>query len=205
MARRWGWRAEWRVWRWARGAYTRQWRRGGWAEREADTHASRRGAVDNMAAGARDLAWLVIALVVGYAAARFGTILFDNLRNTVFEKVGQEATRRLTSNVFKHLHQLSLRFHLERRTGAVTKVVERGTKSIDTMLYFLLFNIAPTFLELGLVLTIFGTRFGAWLVIATLVMVAVYIVFTRIVTDWRAKPREQVNEADRRGGAEGAG
>jgi ATP-binding cassette subfamily B protein len=154
------------------------------------------GAIDNMAAGARDLAWLVIALVVGYAAARFGTILFDNLRNTVFEKVGQEATRRLTSNVFKHLHQLSLRFHLERRTGAVTKVVERGTKSIDTMLYFLLFNIAPTFLELTLVLTIFGTRFGSWLVIATLVMVAVYIVFTRIVTDWRAKLREQMNEAD---------
>jgi ABC-type transport system involved in Fe-S cluster assembly fused permease/ATPase subunit len=154
------------------------------------------GAIDNMASGARDLAWLVIALVVGYAAARFGTILFDNLRNTVFEKVGQEATRRLTSNVFKHLHQLSLRFHLERRTGAVTKVVERGTKSIDTMLYFLLFNIAPTLLELTLVLTIFGTRFGAWLVIATLVMVAVYIVFTRIVTDWRAKLREQMNEAD---------
>jgi ATP-binding cassette subfamily B protein len=154
------------------------------------------GAIDNMASGARELAWLVIALVVGYAAARFGTVLFDNLRNTVFEKVGQEATRRLTSNVFKHLHQLSLRFHLERRTGAVTKVVERGTKSIDTMLYFLLFNIAPTFLELTLVLTIFGTRFGAWLVIATLVMVAVYITFTRIVTDWRAKLREQMNEAD---------
>jgi ATP-binding cassette subfamily B protein len=154
------------------------------------------GAIDHMAAGARELAWLVIALVVGYAAARFGTILFDNLRNTVFEKVGQEATRRLTSSVFMHLHQLSLRFHLERRTGAVTKVVERGTKSIDTMLYFLLFNIAPTLLELGLVLTIFGTRFGAWLVIGTLVMVAVYIVFTRIVTDWRAKLREQMNEAD---------
>jgi ATP-binding cassette subfamily B protein len=154
------------------------------------------GAIDHMAAASRELAWLVIALVVGYAAARFAAILFDNLRNTVFEKVGQEATRRLTSNVFKHLHQLSLRFHLERRTGAVTKVVERGTKSIDTMLYFLLFNIAPTLLELGLVLTIFGTRFGAWLVVSTLVMVAVYIVFTRIVTDWRAKLREQMNEAD---------
>jgi ATP-binding cassette subfamily B protein len=162
------------------------------------------GAIDHMASGARELAWLVIALVVGYAAARFGTVLFDNLRNTGVRKVGQEATRRLTSNVFKHLHQLSLRFHLERRTGAVTKVVERGTKSIDTMLYFLLFNIAPTLLELGLVLTIFGTRFGAWLVIATLVMVAVYIVFTRIVTDWRAKLREQMNEADTgRGGARG--
>ncbi len=154
------------------------------------------GAIDHMAQGSRDLAWLVIALAVGYAAARFGTVLFDNLRNTVFEKVGQEAARRLTSNVFRHLHNLSLRFHLERRTGAVTKVVERGTKSIDTMLYFLLFNIAPTILELTLVLIIFGLRFGAWLVVATVLMVIVYITFTRIITDWRAKLREQMNEAD---------
>jgi ABC-type transport system involved in Fe-S cluster assembly fused permease/ATPase subunit len=154
------------------------------------------GAVDTMAAGSRDAAWLVIALVAGYAAARFGTVLFDNLRNAVFEKVGQESARRLTSNVFAHLHKLSLRFHLERRTGAVTKVVERGTKSIDTMLYFLLFNIAPTLLELSLVLIIFGTRFGTWLVVSTLVMVVLYIAFTRIVTDWRAKLREQMNNAD---------
>ena len=154
------------------------------------------GAIDHMAEGSRELAWLVIALAVGYAAARFGTVLFDNLRNTVFEKVGQEAARRLTSNVFRHLHNLSLRFHLERRTGAVTKVVERGTKSIDTMLYFLLFNIAPTILELTLVLIIFGLRFGAWLVIATILMVAIYITFTRIITDWRAKLRTQMNEAD---------
>src|SRR3546814_7029723 len=97
-------------------------------------------AVDRMAAGDRGLATLVILLVVGYAAARFSTTLFDNLRNAVFERVGQEATRRLAARVFRHLHQLSLRFHLERRTGAVTRVVERGTKSIDTMLYFMLFN-----------------------------------------------------------------
>ncbi len=154
------------------------------------------GAVDNMSEGSREAVYLVIALVVGYAAARFGSVLFDNLRNAVFEKVGQEAARRLTSNVFAHLHNLSLRFHLERRTGAVTRVVERGTKSIDTMLYFLLFNIAPTLLELGLVLTIFGTRFGLWLVLSTLVMVAIYITFTRIITDWRAKLRQQMNDAD---------
>src|SRR3546814_943684 len=95
-------------------------------------------AFDRMAAGDRGLATLVILLVVGYAAARFSTTLFDNLRNAVFERVGQEATRRLAARVFRHLHQLSLRFHLERRTGAVTRVVERGTKSIDTMLYFML-------------------------------------------------------------------
>lgn len=158
------------------------------------------GAIDTMArnsgAGARDALWFVLALVIGYAAARFSGTLFDNLRNVVFERVGQDATRRLAAAVFRHLHALSLRFHLERRTGAVTKVVERGTKSIDTMLYFLLFNIAPTILELALVLWIFGTRFGGWLVAGTIAMVALYIAFTRWVTDWRAKLREQMNDMD---------
>ncbi|MCD2314841.1 ABC transporter ATP-binding protein/permease [Sphingomonas sp. IC-11] len=154
------------------------------------------GAVDGMATIPRSPTSLVILLVVGYAAARFGSTLFDNLRNTVFEKVGQEATRRLASQVFRHLHDLSLRFHLERRTGAVTKVVERGTKSIDTMLYFLLFNIAPTVLELSLVLGIFWVKFGWPLVAATVVMVVVYIWFTRKVTDWRAALRERMNDLD---------
>ncbi|CAN5387681.1 ABC transporter ATP-binding protein/permease [soil metagenome] len=153
-------------------------------------------AIDRMAHGDRSVAWLVVALVLGYAAARFSSTLFDNLRNAVFERVGQEATRRLASSVFRHLHQLSLRFHLERRTGAVTKVVERGTKSIDTMLYFMLFNIAPTILELGMVLQIFWSHFGFWLVAATLVMVALYIFFTRTVTDWRAALRARMNDLD---------
>ncbi|MFS2108250.1 ABC transporter ATP-binding protein/permease [Sphingomonas sp. Sphisp140] len=154
------------------------------------------GAIDRMAGGSRDAVWLVVALVAGYALARFGSVLFDNLRNTVFEKVGQDATRRLAADVFRHLHQLSLRFHLERRTGAITKVVERGTKSIDTMLYFLLFNIAPTILELALVVGIFWTRYGVWLVAGTMAMVVLYIAFTRWVTDWRSKLREKMNDLD---------
>jgi ABC-type transport system involved in Fe-S cluster assembly fused permease/ATPase subunit len=153
------------------------------------------GAVDGMAVPTTPLS-LVVLLVVGYAAARFGSTLFDNLRNTVFERVGQEATRRLAARVFRHLHRLSLRFHLERRTGVVTKVVERGTKSIDTMLYFLLFNIAPTVLELVLVIGIFQVKFGWPLVAATLVMVAAYIWFTRAVTDWRNALRERMNDLD---------
>ncbi|MCG7348444.1 ABCB family ABC transporter ATP-binding protein/permease [Sphingomonas sp. ACRSK] len=153
-------------------------------------------AIDTMSAGSRDALWLVVALIVGYATARFGATLFDNLRNMVFERVGQDAARRLSGTVFRHLHGLSLRFHLERRTGAITKVVERGTKSIDTMLYFLLFNIAPTVLELALVLGIFGVRFGGWLVVGTVVMVAAYILFTRWVTDWRNALRERMNDLD---------
>ncbi|GAA0338986.1 ABC transporter ATP-binding protein/permease [Sphingomonas oligophenolica] len=153
-------------------------------------------AFDRMAHGDRSVAWIVVALVLGYAAARFSSTMFDNFRNVVFERVGQEATRRLAGSVFRHLHQLSLRFHLERRTGAVTKVVERGTKSIDTMLYFMLFNIAPTLLELIIVLGIFWTSFGLWLAAGTVVMVAVYIYFTRMVTDWRAALRTRMNDLD---------
>jgi ATP-binding cassette subfamily B protein len=137
-----------------------------------------------------------MALVIAYAGARLGGVVFDNIRNTVFERVGQDATRHLAEHVFSHLHRLSLRFHLSRRTGAVTKVIERGTKSIDTMLYFLLFNIAPTIVELLAVTIIFWTRFGPGLVAATLTMVVAYILFTRKVTDWRNKLREEMNELD---------
>ena len=155
-----------------------------------------KGAIDRMAVGMEPAVTLAIALVAAYAGARFAGVLFDNLRNAVFERVGQDATRRLSDHVFRHLHGLSLRFHLERRTGAVTKVIERGTKSIDTMLYFLLFNIAPTIIELGAVLAIFWIKFGVGMVIATIVMVVAYIAFTRMVTDWRTKLRAEMNDLD---------
>jgi ATP-binding cassette, subfamily B, heavy metal transporter len=153
-------------------------------------------AIDRMVPGKESGVTIAIALVAAYAGARFGGVLFDNLRNIVFEKVGQDATRRLAENVFGHLHSLSMRFHMNRRTGAVTKVIERGTKSIDIMLYFLLFNIAPTIIELAGVSAIFWTKFGFGLVAATLVMVAVYIVFTQKITDWRNALRAEMNELD---------
>ena len=155
-----------------------------------------KGAVDRMAPGMESGAGLAIALVVAYAGARFGSVLFDNLRNAIFERVGQEAGRRLADDVFVHLHRLSLRFHLDRRTGAVTKIVERGTKSIDTMLYFLLFNIAPTVLELAAVCVIFFVKFGAGLVAATLVVVALSIWFTRTITEWRNQLRRDMVDMD---------
>ncbi|HET9336633.1 MAG TPA: ABC transporter ATP-binding protein/permease, partial [Sphingomicrobium sp.] len=142
-------------------------------------------------------AWTAaLMLVVAYAGARFGGVLADNLRNALFEKVGQNAARRLSARVFRHVHNLSLRFHLERRTGSLTKIVERGTKSIDMMLYFLLFNIAPTFIELVAICVIFWLKFGPGLVGATLVFVALYIGFTRKVTDWRTKLQREMNEVD---------
>jgi ATP-binding cassette subfamily B protein len=158
-----------------------------------------KGAIDIMSGSARgaDAAvGLAVGLVLAYAGARFAGVLFENLRNAIFERVGQDAARRLAEKVFAHIHRLSLRFHLERRTGALTKIVERGTKSIDMMLYFLLFNIAPTVVELAVICVIFGVKFGAGLVVATLVMVAAYIAFTRFVTEWRAKLQRQMNEVD---------
>jgi ATP-binding cassette subfamily B protein len=153
--------------------------------------------VDAMS-GSKAAPTLVLALIAAYAAARFGSVLADNLRNAVFEKVGQQAGRRLAARVFRHIHNLSLRFHLERRTGSLTKIVERGTKSIDMMLYFLLFNIAPTLIELTAICVIFYLKFGPAMVAATLVIVAIYIAFTRTVTDWRTKLQREMNEVDNR-------
>src|SRR5438067_9928976 len=119
-------------------------------------------AVDRMSAHA---AFAIVAgMVLAYAGARFGGVLSDNLRNAVFEKVGQDAARRLAGQVFRHVHDLSLRFHLERRTGSLTKIVERGTKSIDMMLYFLLFNIAPKVNQRASSRILFLVKFGAGLV-----------------------------------------
>ena len=151
--------------------------------------------VDGMSASRQPFG-VVAMLVVGYAAARFAGVLSDNLRNALFEKVGQEAARRLAGMVFRHIHDLSLRFHLERRTGSLTKVVERGTKSIDMMLYFLLFNIGPTLVELTAACIIFFVKFGLGLVAATLAMMAFYILFTRRVTEWRAELQRHLNDVD---------
>ena len=153
-------------------------------------------AVDAMTTPGNGLAMAAIAFVLAYAAGRFASVCFDNFRNIVFERVGQDATRALAENVFARVHQLSLRFHLARRTGEVTKTIERGTKSIDTMLYFLLFNIAPTAIELTAVAVIFWFHFGWQLVAATAFTVILYIIATRWITEWRSKLRHEMNELD---------
>ncbi|WP_156256817.1 ABCB family ABC transporter ATP-binding protein/permease [Sandarakinorhabdus oryzae] len=155
-------------------------------------------ALDAMAKNLSGGAGVAMALVASYSLARFGGVLFDNLRNALFEKVGQEAARRLSLDVFTHIHRLSLRFHLERRTGALTRLIERGTKSIDTMLYFLLFNIFPTVIELTAVCILFGRGFGWELVAATLAMVAAYIFYTQRITDWRAQLRREMVDSDQK-------
>jgi ATP-binding cassette subfamily B protein len=154
------------------------------------------GAVDAMSERGNEAVWVALGLIVAYAAGRFATVVFDNVRNVIFERVGQDAVRHLTEDVFGRLHRLSLRFHLSRRTGEVTKVIERGTKSINSMIYFLLFNILPTAVELLVVAGIFYFKFGWEIVAATGATIAAYIWLTRVVTEWRTKLRAQMNDLD---------
>ncbi|RVQ67838.1 ABC transporter ATP-binding protein/permease [Croceicoccus ponticola] len=153
-------------------------------------------AIDAMTTPSRSGAMAAMAMVLAYTAGRFGAVLFTNLRDVAFERVGQDATRHLAEDVFSRLHHLSLRFHLSRRTGEVTKTIERGTKSIDTMLYFLLFNIAPTVIELIAVGVIFYINFGWPLVVATAVTVVAYVLVTRWITEWRTALRAEMNTLD---------
>ncbi|NCP12548.1 MAG: ABC transporter ATP-binding protein/permease [Sphingomonadales bacterium] len=158
-----------------------------------------KGAVDAMSGSGTigsDGATVAMAFVAAYALGRFTSVAFDNLRNIAFERVGQVATLHLAEDVFHRLHRLSLRFHLARRTGEVTKIIERGTKSIDQMLYFLLFNIAPTIFELIAVGIIFYVNFGIELVAATSVTVVAYVWVTRAITEWRTKLRREMNDLD---------
>ncbi len=155
-----------------------------------------KGAVDAMSGTNREGVTVALAFVAAYALGRFTSVAFDNLRNIAFERVGQVATLHLAEDVFHRLHRLSLRFHLARRTGEVTKIIERGTKSIDQMLYFLLFNIAPTIIELIAVGVIFYINFGIDLVLATAVTVVAYVWVTRAITEWRTKLRREMNDLD---------
>ena len=153
-------------------------------------------AIDAMTLAGDPAFQVALAFVLAYALGRFAGVLFDNLRNIVFERVGQDATRALAEDVFARLHRLSMRFHLARRTGEVTKVIERGTKSIDVLLYFMLFNIAPTAIELIAVAIIFYLNFGWGLVVATGLAVVAYAAVTRWITEWRNALREKMNRLD---------
>ena len=155
-----------------------------------------KNAVDTMTAPANEALMVAAALVIAYALGRFTSVVCDNLRNMTFERVGQDAIRQLAEDVFHRLHRLSLRFHLSRRTGEITKTIDRGTKSINTMLYFMLFNIAPTIIELIAVGVIFYLNFGLGLVLATALAVVTYISVTRWITEWRTKLRAEMNDLD---------
>jgi ABC-type transport system involved in Fe-S cluster assembly fused permease/ATPase subunit len=137
-----------------------------------------------------------VALVVAYGVLRLFSTLFGELRDAVFAKVTQRAIRRVALKVFMHLHSLSLRFHLERQTGGMSRDIERGTKGISFLLTFLLFNILPTLLEIVLVAVILFSKYNPWFAVITFVTLLAYIVYTLLMTEWRMVFRRAMNDMD---------
>ena len=137
-----------------------------------------------------------VSLVVGYGLLRLFSTLFGELRDAVFAKVTQRAIRRVALKLFVHLHSLSLRFHLERQTGGVSRDIERGTKGISFLLSFMLFSILPTLLEISLVAGILFYKYNAWFAVITFITLIVYIVFTLFITEWRMVFRRTMNDMD---------
>ena len=139
---------------------------------------------------------LPVLLLVGYGVLRLFSTLFGELRDAVFAKVTQRAIRRVAIKVFGHLHALSLRFHLERQTGGVSRDIERGTRGISFLLNFMLFNILPTLLEIGLVAAILLAKYDIWFSVVIFTTLVVYVAFTLIVTEWRMIFRRTMNDMD---------
>jgi len=139
-----------------------------------------------------------VALLAVYGILRFSTTLFQELRDVIFVRVAQRAMRRVALGVFRHLHSLSLRFHLDRQTGGMTRDIERGTNGISTMLSYLLFSILPVILEFVLVAAVLLRRFDWRFAAVTFGAVALYIAFTVLVTEWRMEIRRRANELDSR-------
>jgi ATP-binding cassette subfamily B protein len=137
-----------------------------------------------------------VMLVIGYGLLRLFSTLFGELRDAIFAKVTQRAIRRVASKVFAHLHQLSLRFHLDRQTGGMSRDIERGTRGISFLLTFLLFNILPTLLEIGLVAAILFVKYSPWFAIITFATLLAYVVFTLVITEWRMVYRRTMNDMD---------
>ncbi len=137
-----------------------------------------------------------VALLLGYGALRWTTSLFTELRELVFAKATQGAARSIALNTFRHLHALSLRFHLERQTGGMTRDIERGVRGIESLISFALFNIVATLVEVVLVLSVLGNRFDMGFVWITLAALVVYITFTVVITEWRTKFRREANLLD---------
>jgi len=144
---------------------------------------------------------LPLALLVMYGLLRLSTTLFAELRDIVFVRVTKRAIRRVALQVFRHLHTLSLRFHLERQTGGVSRDIERGTRGISTLLSYMLFSIIPVILEFTLVAIVLLTKFDWRFAAVTLVAVILYMTFTFSVTEWRMEIRKRANELDSKANA----
>ena len=153
----------------------------------------------NVMAGAAALQAIVVvpaALLLAYGALRLSTSLFTELREVVFAKATQGAARSIALQTFEHLHGLSLRFHLERQTGGMTRDIERGVRGIESLISYSLYSIVPTLIEVTLVLTILAVKFDVWFAIITVIALVLYITFTVLITQWRTQFRKEANEFD---------
>ncbi|TIU36397.1 MAG: metal ABC transporter permease, partial [Mesorhizobium sp.] len=137
-----------------------------------------------------------VALVIAYNVLRLVQLGFNQLRDALFARVGQYAVRQLAYRTFVHMHELSLRFHLERRTGGLSRIIERGTKGIETIVRFIMLNTAPTILEFALTAGIFAFTYGWKYVAVVAVTVWLYVWFTVKASDWRISIRRDMNDSD---------
>ena len=135
-------------------------------------------------------------LLVAYGALRLSTSLFTELRELIFAKATEGTARSISLQVFRHLHALSLRFHLERQTGGMTRDIERGTRAVHSLISYSLYSIVPTLIEVTMVLTLLAVKFDAWFAWITIAALVFYITFTITVTEWRTQFRKQMNELD---------
>ena len=139
---------------------------------------------------------LPIGLLFAYGGSRVLSVAFAEMREAIFARVAQRAVRNAALRTFRHLHALSLRFHLERQTGGLSRIIERGVKGIEFVLAFMMFNIIPTLLEIGMVCAILWGLFNFWYALVTFATLVGYIVFTLVVTEWRIKFRREMNDRD---------
>ncbi len=155
--------------------------------------------VDTMNPATKEAAalWVVpLGLLLAYGLLRLSTSLFTELRELVFSKATEGAARRISLEVFNHLHALSLRFHLDRQTGGMTRDIERGTRAVHSLISYSLYSIVPTLIEVTLVLTLLAVKFDVWFAGITIIALVFYIAFTVTVTEWRTQFRRQMNELD---------
>ncbi|XP_018350170.1 PREDICTED: ATP-binding cassette sub-family B member 7, mitochondrial [Trachymyrmex septentrionalis] len=166
----------------------------------AHTSAMSGSAVMNLTSAPATVATVAMSLLVGYGIARAGAAGFSELRNAVFAKVAQHSIRKIAKNVFVHLHNLDMAFHLNRQTGALSKTIDRGSRGINFVLNAMVFNVVPTAFELALVSAILGIKCGPEYSAVALGCVGVYTMFTLIVTQWRTKFRICMNQAENEAG-----
>ena len=156
-------------------------------------------AVDSLtelSSGINLLMLIPIALIISYGVVRIASLTFEGMRDALFSKVSQHAIREVSLTIFKHLHSLSLQFHLNRQTGALSKFIDRGTKGIDFLLRYVIFNVVPTFIEIILVSIILLNLYGYFYALITIITITIYVILTFIITQWRVQFRRDMNSAD---------